>query len=482
MRPTVKIRTDASPQIGLGHLMRCIALANMLKEHFNITFFCREIPENLVNELAKSSFKLKNIANETIFFAHLKSRDIVVIDGYDFDTEYQKRIKKIGCKLVCIDDLHDKVFLADLIINHAPGVEPKEYQAQPYSQFALGLEYALLRPAFLKQAKNKKIIEKIETVLICFGGSDYKKLTESSISIVSTFSEFKKIIVITGPCYQYSDSLQELLSMDNRIIHYHSVGEEEMTCLMVEADLAIVPASSILYEAMATGLIVITGMSTNNQKIIYSKIISQKKVFDAKQFKPEHLKDALNKSLIRRNAKIAIDINYFKNSEIRILKIFQQLQISLFLELRKIESSDLDITYKWAIDPVIRSRSFTKHIISMQEHKIWFCKKLNEKTSLFLIAELFGKVIGSIRFDIEEGKAMISYLVDTVFHGKGLGTVLLHKGIEYLLTIEKEGKINEISGLVMKDNIPSIRAFERLGFVPVTQNNYINFRKACLMI
>src|ERR1700744_1135916 len=206
MKPEIYIRADGSSKIGLGHIVRCTALAHMLKDNFKITFVCKEIPEQSKVDLQKSDFELILINTEEEFFKLLDLDKIVVLDGYDFDTNYQKKIKSTGCKLVCIDDLHDKEFVADLIINHAPGVKPKNYKAQLYTQFALGLDYALLRPAFLEQAKKERKIENIKTVLICFGGADFKNLTESTLQTVSQFKEFKNILVITGTSYTNLDS------------------------------------------------------------------------------------------------------------------------------------------------------------------------------------------------------------------------------------------------------------------------------------
>ncbi len=58
---------------------------------------------------------------------------IVVLDGYHFGTNYQKQIKLKGAKLVCIDDMHDKEFVADLIINHIPRITPQDYNVQPFT-------------------------------------------------------------------------------------------------------------------------------------------------------------------------------------------------------------------------------------------------------------------------------------------------------------------------------------------------------------
>ena len=135
----VFIRADGSSQIGLGHLVRCSALAHMLKDHFEITFYSKEIPDAMLAELNSNGFICHKIKNENEFFNQLNDKNIAVLDGYNFGTDYQKQVKDTGSKLICIDDLHDQKFLADLIINHAPGITPQDYKAKTYTQFALSL-------------------------------------------------------------------------------------------------------------------------------------------------------------------------------------------------------------------------------------------------------------------------------------------------------------------------------------------------------
>jgi len=284
LKSKILIRTDGSPQIGLGHLVRCTSLAHMLKDDFEVTFFCKEIPETIEKELSENNFVLVRIEGEVQFFEQLQQQYIVVLDGYHFDTAYQKQIKAKGCKLVCIDDLHDQEFMSDLIINHAPGITPKDYNAQPYTKFALGLEYALLRPAFLEQAKKHRKIEKIETLIICFGGSDFKNFTQSTLQVASEFNQFNKIIVVTGAAYQATDSFRQLVSSDPRIDHRHNLNEKQMLAAMLEAELAIVPSSGILFEALAAGCVVISGYYINNQLAIYKGFREIESFFDIGRF------------------------------------------------------------------------------------------------------------------------------------------------------------------------------------------------------
>jgi UDP-2,4-diacetamido-2,4,6-trideoxy-beta-L-altropyranose hydrolase len=277
------IRTDASGTIGLGHLIRCTSLAYMLNEYFEIKFFCKEIPEKSKQEL--STFHLQVIESELQFFNQLNKDLIIVLDGYHFDTIYQQKIKEAGSKLICIDDLHDQSFVADLIINHAPGIKPSNYIARPDTTFALGLDYALLRPAFLNQAKKKRTVQSISSLFICFGGADIKNLTHTTLKTAIAFNKFNVIYVVTGSAYKYLHFLDSLVSTDSRIQHFHAITENEVLQLMVKSDLAVVPSSGILYEAIAAGCITISGWYVENQRNIYKGFRDLNSIIAVEDFK-----------------------------------------------------------------------------------------------------------------------------------------------------------------------------------------------------
>jgi UDP-2,4-diacetamido-2,4,6-trideoxy-beta-L-altropyranose hydrolase len=476
MKPEVILRVDGSPRVGLGHLVRCIALAHMLKNDFEVIFFCKEIPESLENELATFSFGLVKISDDHEFFRRITKQNIIVLDGYHFDTAYQKQVTASEAKLVCIDDLHDKEFLADLIINHAPGITPQDYIARPYTQFALGLDYALLRPVFLEQAKKERIIEKMETLMICFGGSDHKSLVENTLLASLKFSHFKKIILITGAGYELTSDFTNLAGSTNRIDHRRALNGKQMLDTMLEADLAIVPASGILLEVLAAGCIAISGIYVENQKFIYEHAFNAGLFVEAGNFTQEKLNHAICDVLnVRGNRVKSID----GHSGSRISKLFFHLYNELFTSLRIVESADLDITSDWAANPEIRFFSFSQHQITQEEHAHWFFEKIADKHCHYFIMEFEGKAIGSIRFDIVDGEAIISYLLDPEYHGQGFGLAILKKGIENLLALNSNEltPINIISGQVLKTNIPSIKSFERLGFTRTEEGAHFKFSK-----
>jgi len=143
--------------------------------------------------------------------------------------------------------------------------------------------------------------------------------------------------------------------------------------------------------------------------------------------------------------------------------------INKHIELRKVNIHDVNVTYSWAIDAVVRQYSLNKSEITLESHKIWFNSKLNENECLYFIAEKGKDQVGSFRLDLSsDGSGYISYLIDPTFHGNGYGSELLRQGVR----IAKDNpSIKNIIGEVMIENKASVKAFENLGFTMIDETN-----------
>jgi UDP-2,4-diacetamido-2,4,6-trideoxy-beta-L-altropyranose hydrolase len=263
---TIIFRCDGSSTIGLGHLVRCFALAQMLQDNYDITFVCLNIPEAIQNDITNSKFRLIKISNESDFFALIDEHHIVVLDGYHFTSEFQKDIKNTGATLICIDDMHNLFYRADLIINHSPIVSEKDYKTLVNTKFALGIEYALLRISFLNQANLKRTEYQTKSVVLCFGGADPENLTIKTLEVLFDCTDLERINVITGSSYLHNEEINEYVLKDKRIHHFKSISEQSMLQILVESEFAIVPASGVLLEAIAAGCKIIYGYYAENQK------------------------------------------------------------------------------------------------------------------------------------------------------------------------------------------------------------------------
>lgn len=172
----VVFRVDANATIGYGHFYRCLSLAQMLSEEYIISFAMADPSMLIMESLSALPFGLielpgfvyktpdERTPDEEMPFdmeAFLGEIQIVVLDGYWFGPAYQKALNAQEVKVVVVEDHGRGHYLADLIVNHAPGLEAAAYSTdRDHSEFALGTDYSLLRPQFLQQAKLKVALPK----------------------------------------------------------------------------------------------------------------------------------------------------------------------------------------------------------------------------------------------------------------------------------------------------------------------------------
>ena len=132
---------------------------------------------------------------------------------------------------------------------------------------------------------------------------------------------------------------------------------------------------------------------------------------------------------------------------------------------------DIDLMFEWRNHSSIRSNSFNSQELLLKDHENWFYNTLNSKSIFTYIFELDGEPVGVVRFsnDANIPAAKISYLVDPTFQGKGLGTTILELGIEK--NIEENSGLEKFYGYVIKDNYASIKIFEKLNFIKVSEND-----------
>lgn len=186
----------------------------------------------------------------------------------------------------------------------------------------------------------------------------------------------------------------------------------------------------------------------------------------------EHLYAPLLKSGFSEEARLKE--HCFFDNKFKDVLIHSKINQTLKLRLASIE--DLDVTFKWASDSKVRQYSIQKEEITFENHRNWFSKKNSTDDCVYFIAEVDQKPVGSIRFDINDKReALLSFLLDPKFHGKGFGKKILEIGCNELLCTNE---ISKITGVVHIDNIPSLRTFNSLGFTNVGEvNSFISFEK-----
>jgi UDP-2,4-diacetamido-2,4,6-trideoxy-beta-L-altropyranose hydrolase len=276
-------RADGNAETGLGHLFRLFAIVEMIKDDYKYTFFTKfdstkyVIPENYNYKILPKEIGLEQ--EPSWFVKDFNPEETIVIaDGYHFNSAYQKKIKENGFKLIYVDDLVKEYMYADLVINHSPHVKISDFISESYTKYAIGSEYAILRPSFLNAAKKLRVIDRIDTAFVCFGGADYYDLTSRAVEALLQISSLKNIHVVLGGAYQHSEIFKLENKYCSKIKIYQNLSETELLNVMLQCNFAIVPASTILYEIMVVKMVVFTGYFVENQVEFY-RALRQKKVF-----------------------------------------------------------------------------------------------------------------------------------------------------------------------------------------------------------
>ena len=270
----IYFRADAGHGIGYGHFVRTLALADMLKDDFDCMFFTSSPSAYQVGEMKKVC-PYKSLHEETKFedfLTFLTGNEIVVLDNYFYTTEYQRTIKEKGCVLVCIDDMHDKHYVADLIINQGIGYKPEDYSCEKYTKFALGLQYSLLRKPFFDACSRKQSNStKGLNVLVAFGGSDFLNLTARVVSEIIDKANITEIVAIIGDSYNVSNLIN-----NPKLTYRKNLSASEIVDLFFSVDVAILPASTMMNEALACVTQIIGGYYVDNQEYDYHMFLKEK--------------------------------------------------------------------------------------------------------------------------------------------------------------------------------------------------------------
>ncbi|WP_027255509.1 UDP-2,4-diacetamido-2,4,6-trideoxy-beta-L-altropyranose hydrolase [Planktothrix agardhii] len=281
----VVFRVDASTQIGTGHVMRCLALAQAWQDTQGQPIFIMANPIPALEERLKSEgMKVVHLAaepgsladaQETAALAHQFEANWVVVDGYQFGSEYQQTIKNSGLNLLFIDDYgHAEHYYADVVLNQNISAEEEWYQhREPYTQLLLGTRYTLLRREFWQwQGWQRTVPPVAKKVLVTLGGADPDNVTLKviqSLQIVEV-EELEAVVVVGGSNPHYENL--KMAVQDSRYPIQVQQNVTNMPELMAWADVAISAGGSTCWELAFMGLPSILLILADNQRAIAQKL------------------------------------------------------------------------------------------------------------------------------------------------------------------------------------------------------------------
>lgn len=298
----VAFRADASVQIGTGHVMRCLTLADELtRQGHECRFICRAHAGHLGDLIVSKGYgltllpasshdeQLENTQNSDDYARWLGvswqedasqtlecitqwKPDWLVVDHYALDAEWEYALAHVVGRIMVIDDLANRAHECSLLLDQNLGRVASDYDGllPEGCQRLIGPGYALLRPEFAKlreQSLNRRKQPELKRILISLGGVDRTNVTGQVLDALSesTLPVSTELDIIMGSSAPYLDEVRQQAAQlpFNATV---SVNVQDMAERMMLADLSIGAVGSTSWERCCLGLPAILMVLAENQK------------------------------------------------------------------------------------------------------------------------------------------------------------------------------------------------------------------------
>lgn len=259
----VYILTEGGSAIGLGHVVRCLSIAEAFENMKIIPIFMLKGEKDVVDDVHKVNLReIDWVNNGKNILEELAGADIVLIDSYCAEKDFYKEVSSLVKFPVYIDD-HSRIeYPRGLVINGAVGVERNMYPKNPETGYLLGAEYAPLRSCF-KKVEGKDTRKNIVEIMVTFGGGDNRGMTSKVTELLREYfpEVYKKAVI--GTVFSETAINDKL---DNKEEAVFRPSSHHMKQLMISCDIAVSAGGQTLYELARVGVPTIVICTADNQK------------------------------------------------------------------------------------------------------------------------------------------------------------------------------------------------------------------------
>ncbi|MCB2340763.1 UDP-2,4-diacetamido-2,4,6-trideoxy-beta-L-altropyranose hydrolase [Clostridium estertheticum] len=267
----IAIRADGGANIGMGHIMRTLVLANELSKIHDVIYICRV--DNPLSEkyrigieMVKSQgFVVKTIREDFILLdLNNMEADLLITDSYDVDEKYFDETKRMFNKTAYIDDMNLYYFNVNFLINQNIDGIDFDYKVNNDTKLLIGPDYIMLRDEF-RDVSEKYIKEEVKDIMVTVGGSDPHHITEQILDYVKMLDYNFHIVV--GPSFEKDNYLKDFENLKVRLYYNASMYE-----IMQNCDVAVAACGSTLYELAVCGIPTLGLIIVENQQGIAKKM------------------------------------------------------------------------------------------------------------------------------------------------------------------------------------------------------------------
>lgn len=258
----VIVRCDGGTAIGLGHVMRCLGLAETLRDNHSAGIRFAVMGNDVTGWQAAVALieshhfpvdVMPEHSDEHAWLESLLNRRHT--DGIIFDIRTRlspdaiRKWSQRGILGVCIDDPSDRRLACDLAF-YPPVPQVQDMRWPGHKGILLnGWQWVLLGPSF--RTLPAKTQNPIPRVLISMGGSDPGNMTLKVLESMASVRHEHEAHVVLGPAYQDRDSATRLARELQLSVHFHH-DVHDMSALMSGMDIAIASFGVTAYELAAS--------------------------------------------------------------------------------------------------------------------------------------------------------------------------------------------------------------------------------------
>jgi len=498
----VVIRTDASRHIGSGHVMRCLVLAEVLKEQgHTVSFASRPQQGDLVEFVRNKGFKVYELVTPHYWQIPLNSADyaawlqvtwqedakslieqvdnvdLLIVDHYGLNANWELFVKdKLLCKVFAIDDLVRK-HQADLILDQTLLRDPLEYkEINPNSIVLAGCDFALIKQNFTAsrvKALESAVLPSNVNVLISMGGVDQPNATLQTLQALSqkTGKKPSVTVLLSAKAPHYPSVKNFSLQHSSWVNHIDFV--ENMAELMLTHQVAIGAPGGTSWERACLGMPSIIIPLAENQKTISNNLVQvgaaiRVNIADINSDLLPAYQSMVSEWPVMRMANLSLCDGL---GLLRVTQCVNNLcsNASNLMTLRRANKSDIKQVFEWQILPETRKYALTPERPTWEGHQKWMNTKLQSISDCFYIIEslLNNKSIGVLRLDkLSAGKYVLSIFIDPQYFGQGFAK-------EALAYVDRIHPDITIQATVLEENIASQRLFTAAHYQRLTVDTFI---------
>lgn len=248
----VSIITEGGKNIGFGHLTRSLSLYEEFRRRKIKVTLVVNSDGTLLEKLKGKPFKTYPLNKSSILsiLANMAGDDLTVVDSYRLTRKDYLAIRAVTKFLVCLDDNRRLDYPADVVINGAVYARDLHYPPKEGREYWLGSEFIPIRAQFAG-GPTKRIKEKIERVLLTFGGDDSRNMTPKIRDFV--WSQFPEVTLDILVGHAFRNPGEFMQDKRPRLRYHYHLPVKPLIRFMQQADVAISAGGQTLYELACTG-------------------------------------------------------------------------------------------------------------------------------------------------------------------------------------------------------------------------------------